>query len=32
MKNLIHTVLGANGAIEKGLIKELEIRQLQIRK
>ena len=32
MKNQIHTVLGANGAIGKAVIKELEIRQLQIRK
>lgn len=32
MKNQIHTVLGANGAIAKGVIKELKIRQLQIRK
>ncbi len=32
MKNQIHTVLGANGAIGKAVIKELDIRQLQIRK
>jgi nucleoside-diphosphate-sugar epimerase len=32
MENQIHTVLGANGAIGKAVIKELEIRQLQIRK
>ena len=32
MKNQIHTVLGANGAIGKAVIKELEIRQLEIRK
>lgn len=32
MKNQIHTVLGANGAIGKAVIKELEFRQLQIRK
>jgi len=32
MKKQIHTVLGANGAIGKAVIKELEIRQLQIRK
>lgn len=32
MKNQIHTVLGANGAIGMAVIKELEARQLQIRK
>ncbi len=32
MESQIHTVLGANGAIGKAVIKELEIRQLQIRK
>ena len=32
MKNEMHTVLGANGPIGKAVIKELEIRQLQIRK
>jgi nucleoside-diphosphate-sugar epimerase len=32
MVSKIHTVLGANGAIGKAVIKELEIRQLQIRK
>lgn len=32
MESKIHTVLGANGAIGKAVIKELEIRQLQIRK
>ncbi len=32
MENQIHTVLGANGAMGKAVIKELEIRQLQIRK
>ncbi len=32
MESKIHTVLGANGAIGKAVIKELEIRQLHIRK
>ncbi len=32
MKYQIHTVLGANGAIGKAVIRELEVRQLQIRK
>lgn len=32
MESKIHTVLGANGAIGKAVIKELEFRQLQIRK
>lgn len=32
MKKQIHTVLGANGAIGKAVIKELESRQLLIRK
>ncbi len=32
MENHMHTVLGANGAIGKTVIKELEIRQLKIRK
>ncbi|WP_417611961.1 NAD-dependent epimerase/dehydratase family protein [Owenweeksia hongkongensis] len=32
MENQIHTVLGANGAIGMAVIKELEARELQIRK
>lgn len=32
MENQIHTVLGANGAIGKAVIKELETRQLTVRR